>query len=273
MLPSDIRKFTLDDVEMFKFKWRVEDMRNLQQWVFDSINALAQGVVGPGVLSGLRVVPLSGMTVRVLPGIAINEDGKLLIVNANTDVVVSSPSGNPARSLVVIRPLLTETTSTPIPTNPSSNFDLHEIQGAEVVVINGTPAATPAYPAITAGDVILMGLELSTSHSTITTADYQPGQRDQANNLRKRVNLVDDDYVVDGDKDDIIEGDATAADINQTLPDPEEYLGKELTFVKTDSSSNSMILVGTVSGVVNPELDDQYQSMTIYSNGSAWRQK
>lgn len=55
-----------------------------------------------------------------------------------------------------------------------------------------------------------------------------------------------------------------------TLPSASAVDKALYTVVKTDSSSNTVTLAGTVSGVVNPVLRVQWGTLTVYSNGSVW---
>ncbi|MDX1409404.1 MAG: hypothetical protein R3330_14755 [Saprospiraceae bacterium] len=268
-----------DDIRIFD--WRLKynvlpaDMTNFQTWMFDATKALAEAVGDRACLRGLRVLPLSGLTVRVEEGIGVNELGEILVVKGNSDVAVASPVGNPARSLVVLRPLKTGTTSTTDPVT-GSPFNLHTIQGAQVVVINGTPAPSPSFPAIDPGDVVLMGFELTAAHATIVQGDFKPGQRHQASNIRKRVALESTDVTLTDD-DDIVEMDASGAARTVNLPPASECLGKEFTIIKTDSSSNTVTVdpdgSETINGIATVGLLAQWQRITIYSNGAAWRQK
>lgn len=268
---TDIRKFDW----RLKYNVQPEDMENLQDWIFETINALAEGVGDRAILKGGRCLPLSGLTVRTEPLIAVNALGEVLVVGSNSDVALASPVGNPARSLLVVRPLKTDTTSTPDPLNPSTSFNLHTIQGAEIVAIDGTPAATPAYPAINSGDVVLMGFELSAGHATIVQGNFQPGQRDQSSNLRKRVNLASANLTLD-EREDVVEMDASGGSRTVTLPPASEALGKVFTVIKTDSSSNAVVIDGdgseTINGLTTVSLIGQWQKLSVISNGAAWRQ-
>jgi len=75
--------------------------------------------------------------------------------------------------------------------------------------------------------------------------------------------------------DEIIESDATGGNIVLTLPTAASASGLQFSFVKTDSSSNTVEIDGngaeTISGQTSITLEDQWQTLTIYSNGTAWR--
>lgn len=68
--------------------------------------------------------------------------------------------------------------------------------------------------------------------------------------------------------------DATAGDTTVTLPPASSKEGAALVVKKTDSSTNVVIVEGsaadTVDGQVNQELLNQYDAVTVASDGTEW---
>lgn len=68
--------------------------------------------------------------------------------------------------------------------------------------------------------------------------------------------------------DSLIRGDSSSGVITLTLPAANSVTGKFYYFLKIDSSSNHVIIGGTINGVSNFHLTNQYQAIIIYSNGT-----
>lgn len=67
-----------------------------------------------------------------------------------------------------------------------------------------------------------------------------------------------------------VNGNATGGAFNLTLPAAASHAGRYYTMIKSDASANAVTIIGTVSGVVNPTLAAQYNSVTVYSDGTSW---
>lgn len=90
----------------------------------------------------------------------------------------------------------------------------------------------------------------------------------------ERVVAKSADYTV-STSDRIIEVTTGAADKTMTLPAAANMTGISLTFVKVDNGAGKVVLDGngaeTINGsATNNEIDTQYDSLTIYSNGTTW---
>ena len=230
--------------------------------------------IGKGIAKGLDAVPVSGLDVQIQPGVGFNDDGLPVYVDTATTVSVASPAGNPAKTLIVLRPTETATTPIPEPVNPINTVDLHVQFTHEVVVLDGTPAASPVYPTPNAEDIVLMGIELGAGQASIALADFDLSQRDVLNQLIKKVRPIVANYTaVVGDE--IIEADATAGALNVTLPDVNLFSGRKLTVVKVDNAANDVGIVTpgseTINGAADWDLTAQWEKVTLYSNGVAWR--
>jgi len=71
--------------------------------------------------------------------------------------------------------------------------------------------------------------------------------------------------------DDVVLANASTGTATMTLPASSGNSGKKIIFEKIDSTSNSVILSGTVDGITNPTMTTPLQTMTIISDGTVWR--
>lgn len=265
---TDIRNFFFYD----EYEWQAGDFEDFQTWLDDRIKKGREGAFGSSALSGLKTVPLSGMTIRVSAGIAVNSSGYVMAVDSDSDLTISSPAGNPAKTLVVLRPKLTNTDNIPEPLNPSNPVPLHQIQGSELVVLNGTPAPSPVYPTPQSGDVVLCGLILSSGHATIVAGDFDLIKRHTPRQQELNIGVVAAEYQMTGNED-IVECNGAASGFTVLVPsNPNEVQGKKFVVMKTDSSANVIHVSGsTMSGQTDVQLTDQWQSVEFYSNLGGWR--
>jgi hypothetical protein len=265
---ADIRDFYF----YFKYLWAPADFENMQAWLRGSIEGLAEGAFGGAGLSGLNVVPATGLTVDVDSGLGVSPQGRLLVLAAPGSATFASPSGNPAWSLLVLRPTLTNVNFIPEPVNPSNPVPLHQQFGASLVVINGTPSPTPSYPATQSGDIVLMGVKLAASQSSIAITDFD---RFPVSTRRKQiaaVQILAANYNVQA-ADEHLEFDCSGGARMALLPSAELVPGQKFTLIKTDSSANALSVSGTdgMSGQNLVTLDAQWQTMTVRSNGFSYR--
>jgi hypothetical protein len=156
------------------------DLTNLQEWIFQTVGNLAAGFSPNNtVLNGLDVTSVSGLVVTVASGAAINQSGQIGVLTSATPVSIASPAGNPANSLVVLRPKTTDQDFITDPSNPFSGntVPLDRLLGCDVVVLNGTPAVSPSYPTPLSTDIVLMGIKLSTAATGIAASGIDSSQR------------------------------------------------------------------------------------------------
>lgn len=270
MANDSIREFYF----YFKYLWSPEDFENMQDWLQDEFRGIAEGAFGGSILSGLQASPGGGMTVDISAGLAVSPSGRLIVVPTTQNATVASPSGNPAKTLIVLRPTSTDTESIPEPVNPSNNVNLHAAHGYQVVVINGTPAASPSYPSTQADDVVLMGLELDASHATIVVGDFDRSPIDLPRRKRVPYRQVLASYTIVED-DEHIDVDAAASGPTILLPSAQSVPGLDFHVMKVDSGSNTVAVSGQggdlISGQSSYELTDQWMGATFRSTGTAWR--
>lgn len=149
---------------------------------------------------------------------------------------------------------------------------------ATLTVVAGTPAASPAVPATPAGTIKLAEI-LVTAVTGISGAGAYTDKRPRFGKLgayRPRVAKtaaytadLDDSYIICN-----ANGGAFAVTLpSATLFSPAGFT-RDLTIVKVDSSANAVTItaVGSdlIQGSATQTLDNQYDSMTLYSDGSAW---
>lgn len=80
------------------------------------------------------------------------------------------------------------------------------------------------------------------------------------------------DFTVDERIDDkkVFLIDSTTGDVDITLPDPADCIDIEITFKRVDSSVNAVTIIGTVDGAASPTLANQYDYITVISDGSTF---
>lgn len=265
MASSDIERFNFYP----QYKWQPDDFDDFQTWIDDTIDALMEGAFGAACLSGLNVTPNGGMQVAIAAGIAVNASGRLVVVPSQETANLVADGSNPRRSLVVLRPTVTDADDIPEPVNPPNMVPLHEVRGYSVVVISGTPAGTPAYPSIVAGDIIVMGIKIAAGQTVLAQADMDHGKRDVRRKSQERVRLITGADSFDPDTDSILECNGTFA---VTMPSASLMGGKKFTIVNVGSGVITVNFADACSGVTSMTLDDQYQTLHGYGNGNTYRQ-
>lgn len=273
MASNDIRRFHFYE----QYIWQAIDFENYQKWVDQFFKAISEGANGAAVLAGLDVTPNGGMNVQIAPGIAVSPTGQVMVVPTAQVAVFASDPTNPVKHLLVARPLLTDGTLIPQPTNPLVDVPLHQQQGYQLVVISGTPAASPTYPTglVQAEDTIIASLSLVAGQTTIAQTDLD---RALINVPRKRKRAIRTTAATAfglGSKDNILEVAATAGNSFVTLPPAITCVAEEFIVTKIDSSFNTVTLQGNggeiISGQANQVIDDQWGSLRVYSTGTSWR--
>lgn len=269
MAKDDVRKFNFFQ----EYTWQVGDFVNMQLWEKE-LRTMPWFALGPAVLAGLSVAPVSGLNVQAEPGVAVNADGLAVNADAALQAEFASPTGNPAKSLLVLRPFETAVTDIPEPLNPINTVQLHQRFDHQLVAIDGTPAASPAYPSVNPEDIILMGVNLGASQTVITQADFDFSQRQVPLPFLKHTRIVTSTYTV-ALRDDIIEADATAGAFAVTLPDVLLARGRTYTVMKVDNSANAVQLdtpgAEQINGQDDWDLTVQWEKLKVYSNGQQWR--
>ena len=270
MFPTDLRKFNFYP----KYIWSATDFTNFQDYVYGGFRGTFAAYLGASILDGLKASAAGGLNVQITAGIAANEDGRFLRLLVNGTVALPSPVGNAARHLVVLRPLDTPATLIPEPLNPANNVPLHVKQEAQLVVIPGTPAANPVYPATLAGDVVVAGLYLIAGQSVITASDFERTMVDAPKKRMLNISEVEASRTIDS-AEHVVEGDCAVSGLTLTLPPAAQAAGTEFVFVKVDPSANPLTIAGQggelISGQSTQIIDDQWGTLKIYSNGLSYR--
>ncbi len=173
-----------DSVPLYNFYrrylWNETDFGNWQDGMVQEARGVLEGLVAAAVLSGYDVAP-SGATLActVQPGIASAPSGYMGVVNSVSLASMQTADGtNPRRDLIVLRPVLTANTQIARPTAPFDPVYLRTLQQAAVVVISGTAAASPVYPSTQANDVVLAGVRVAASVTSLAQTDIDYSVRD-----------------------------------------------------------------------------------------------
>ena len=169
---------TVQTFDFFKFYedylWTHADFENLQDAIKTYQEAGFRSALQSKVLSGLGFENPVVLDFDVAPGGAIDNSGRALVVSSAETLSATSDGSNPVWHLVVIRRKVDLINDIPEPLNPTNPVPLNERQSAEVVLIPGTPAGSPAYPSKVLGDVILFGLKMPTAAASVLSSyvDY-----------------------------------------------------------------------------------------------------
>lgn len=273
MASNDIRRFHFYD----QYIWQAIDFENYQRWVDDFFKALLEGTNGAAVLAGLDVTPNGGMNVQIAPGICQSPTGQVMVIpTAQTAIFASNPS-NPVKHLLVSRPVMTDETLIPQPTNPLNNVPLHQQQTFQLVVISGTPGSNPSYPTglMQAEDTIIASISLVANQTVISQTDIDRALVNLPRKKKKAFRTVGaTGYSVDV-KDHIIEVAATGGASHVDLPPAVTCVAEEFIITKIDSSANTVSLLPNggelISGQSSQVIDDQWGTLRVYSTGTSWR--
>jgi hypothetical protein len=177
---------------------------------------------------------------------------------------------------LVLRPKETPTQYIPSPTG-GPNVPLHNKFEYDLLVLGGTPSATPVYPSVGVNDIVLMGFYIPAAAVSVSVGDFEVTMRAAPKKHRRKIREVSADYsAASGEgEEDVIEFDASAASGVVTLPPASVMLGREVTIMKVDSTANEVQIVGNggelMSGQSSVVLDAEWQSVKMYAHKSSWR--
>lgn len=266
---TDIREFNF----YTDYLWSPTDFLNLQTWLQAEMRGSALGRSGKSILSGCLANPGGGLNVSVSDGVAVDSNGRIVVFSA-ANVAVASPSVNPARTLIVLRPKLVDMTSIPTPDDPMTPVFLHEKLSYDLIALNGTPAGSPVYPSAQANDIIVTGILIPAATVTLLASMFERYVISVPIKRVKAINIVTAAYSVLA-ADDHVDGDATGGAFSATLPPVSTVPGQDFTFVKVDSSANAFSVAGNggdlISGQGSWDLTEQWAKITVRSIGTAWR--
>jgi hypothetical protein len=157
----------------YDYTWSHDDFDGWQTSVVGMLRDTLGALAGPAVLSGGTVTPGSGLSISVAAFVAIGDDGYLHVkTGATSNVALAAAHATLARKdLIVARKNIVDGTTITRPTAPYDTVPLTKLQKTQVVVITGTPGASPAYPAKTAGDVVLGGVNVPATATTVSTGN------------------------------------------------------------------------------------------------------
>lgn len=162
----------------FMYKVNQNDMNGFEKTIFDTIESNMDGIYGGAVLTGLYPEVISSNTVRVHAGGATAPNGRLMVAPDNQDLTIDPPATLQEKMLVVIRTIDIPNASMTDPTNVNNVIDFRYYRTYQLVVIRGTPSATPVYPSKVADtDTVLFGVFLRTG-SSITNGSIDWSVRD-----------------------------------------------------------------------------------------------
>lgn len=269
-MAADIRQFNFYD----QYLWQAADFTNFQSWLQQTTAGIAQGAFCKAVLSGLDVVPSGGMNVNVAAGIAVNNVGRLMMSDSQVLALTSDPS-NAVWALVVLRPVNTDMDLIPEPLSPLTMVPLDTKLGYQLLVLQGTPSGSPAYPATNVGDVVLMGVKMTAAQSSLTYASFDFAQTDRPIPHVNKMKLLKATGAL-AVTDEIVEIDSTLGNVTGALPSLAQSRGRKVSFVRVNSAGNIAAVSGNggdlIAGQAAITLDELNDSVTLYAGYTQWRQ-
>lgn len=161
-----------------RYLWNEIDFAAWQEGMVDSARGAFQGAFAGAVLEGFEVDLTSGMGLEVQAGIACGPTGYLNVTDEVVALSAPVPASLPVRHLVVARPNLIENTPITRPTTPFDTVYLKQTQATEVILIEGTEAESPVYPATEPNDVVLAGVRVAPGATGLADEDLDFEIRD-----------------------------------------------------------------------------------------------
>jgi len=140
-----------------RYLWGPSDFAAIQGTLVDQMRGSFAYLTKAATLSGGVISPNgANASVNVSAFVALGDDGYLHVVDSNT--VAPIAAGDPTNirfDLIVARKNQATGLTINRPTLPHDTVILTTLQKSQVVVIQGTPSASPVVPSKVAGDVIL----------------------------------------------------------------------------------------------------------------------
>jgi hypothetical protein len=262
---TDLSRKLVDRYDMIFLNDMIEAALGLQ-----ALSFFGKGVLPTKLYPTPYAVTLSGAVLggTVSGGMAFDPTGQLLLGTGGNAFTMTPPGGSLRWDLLTVRFARTPDTLIAKPSNPLVTCYLNLLDAITIQVIPGT-SGVAAYPACPGTDIILSGIKLPSGATFGTDCTLDLSVRDLASLARVplQIGQMPASAAVDAGLD-IVE--LTGGAVNATLVDPTLMGGRAQTFALV---SGTAVLVGTIGGVVDITLDSPGDRITIYSNGTAWRQK
>ena len=171
-----------DSIQLYNFyrryKWRAIDFEDFQKGIVEQGRGPFEGTFGAAVLKGFGAVPIGGLEVLVQPGIGVGATGYLNVVNSTSQIAIPAASGSIRRDLIVVRPALENNLIITSPTSPFATVPLRTAQKSQVLLVTGTEAESPEYPATEPNDVVVCGVRNILGQTDLTVDDIDLEVRD-----------------------------------------------------------------------------------------------
>jgi hypothetical protein len=142
---------------------------------------------------------------------------------------------------------------------------------SEITIVAGTPAGSPAAPATPAGYIKIATIAVTAVTGIAAASDVTDNRTVVRMRKVQETRSATGAYSPGKNSSRTIFFDATAG--NQSLVLPTITTGDnelEFTAKKIDSSANTVTIVGTVEGEVDPVINYQYTGRTVVAYGGAW---
>lgn len=140
-----------------RYLWGPVDFENFQTSIVDQLRGSLGALTSGGLLSGGAITPNgANASVNLAAFVAVGTDGYMHVKTSSSVVAIGAGHAtHPRYDLIVARKDVATGLTIERPTLPHDTVTLTTLQQTTLVVIPGTPAASPVLPSKTANDVIL----------------------------------------------------------------------------------------------------------------------
>jgi hypothetical protein len=176
---------------LFNYNVLQGDMSDFQDGILDQLRSFLKENRSPGAISGLTVIPGTGLDVKVNTGLALFPDGKIGFIESQQTVALAAAHATLARvdrieaefALIDDRTGVNEDGDTVV---------VVKVHKVNLYAVTGVPNATPVAPVKTAGRISLGTVAVAPLATTINTSNITSSivARDFANEITKFISTT-----------------------------------------------------------------------------------
>lgn len=154
----------------------VTDVTEWQNWTEDALKTTMKTIYTSGVATGLNVIAASGMTVNLNTGYAFDSNFDYVNVSSQQTINISAANiSNPRKDLIAIK-FKRATQDNADTTNKygmgtSYLYSQNSLDSFEIVVVTGTPAASPTVPSTPAGTMPIAAIHIGAGATSISAGN------------------------------------------------------------------------------------------------------
>lgn len=154
----------------------VTDVTEWQNWTEDALKTTMKTIYTSGIVTGLNITARSAMTVNLNTGYAFDTNFDYINVTTQQVVTIAAANAtNPRKDLIAIKfKRLVEDnidTGNIYGNGTSYLYSQDNLDSFEIVVITGTPAASPIVPSTPAGCLALANIHVAANTTSIITSN------------------------------------------------------------------------------------------------------